>query len=73
MYSRIKELRKKNNLSQVEISKILGISQSSYSLYETGKQDLTISVLLKLSRFYKTSPDYIIGDTDESTKYWLEK
>lgn len=69
MYSRIKELRKKNNLSQVEISKILGISQSSYSLYETGKQDLTISVLLKLSRFYKTSPDYIIGDTDESTKY----
>jgi len=73
MYSRIKELRKKNNLSQVEISKILGISQSSYSLYETGKQDLTISVLLKLSRFYKTSPDYIVGDTDESTKYWLEK
>lgn len=73
MYTRIKELRIKNNLTQAEISKILGISQSSYSLYERGKQDLSISVLLKLSRYYKTSPDYIVGDTDETKSYGLGK
>ena len=48
MYVRLKLLRKKNKLTQAELSKILGISQASYSLYETGKQDLTISLLLKL-------------------------
>ncbi len=69
MYTRIKELRLKNNLTQAEISKILGISQASYSLYERGKRDLSISVLLKLSRYYKTSPDYIVGDTDEIETY----
>lgn len=73
MYTRIKKLRIKNNLTQAEISKILGISQASYSLYERGKQDLSISVLLKLSRYYKTSPDYIVGDTDETESYGLEK
>lgn len=73
MYKRIKELRIKNNLTQAEISKKLGISQASYSLYERGKQDLSISVLLKLSRYYKTSPDYIVGDTDEPEAYGLKK
>ena len=73
MYVRLKLLRKKNKLTQAELSKILGISQASYSLYETGKQDLTISLLLKLSRYYKTSPDYIIGDTDMEEPYGLEK
>jgi len=61
MYVRLKLLRKKNKLTQAELSK------------ETGKQDLTISLLLKLSRYYKTSPDYIIGDTDMEEPYGLDK
>lgn len=72
MNNRLKELRKKHNLTQEELAKKLKISKSSYGLYERGKQDLSILVLLKLSRFYNTSPDYIIGETDEIIPYGLD-
>ena len=72
MYNRLKELRKKNNLKKQELAKKLEISRSSYGLYERGKQTLSVSVLLKLARFYHTSPDYIIGETDEIIPYGLD-
>ena len=36
--NRIKELRKEKELKQVELSKILGVSQAALSGYETGKE-----------------------------------
>lgn len=65
MYKRLKILRIKNNLTQKDISKMLEISQSLYSLYETGKKVISISILSKLAKIYNTSIDFIIEDTDE--------
>ncbi len=65
MYIRIKELRISNNLTQKEISQHLEISLSQYSLYESGKRNIPIHLLIKLARFYNTSIDYIIGDTNQ--------
>lgn len=65
MYKRIKELRKKNNLKMSEIANLLEISVELYSLYENGKREISISKLSKLAKFYNTSIDYIVGDTDE--------
>lgn len=65
MYKRIKELRKKNNLKMYEIANLLEISVELYSLYENGKREISISKLSKLAKFYNTSIDYIVGDTDE--------
>lgn len=65
MYKRIKELRKKNNLKMSEIANLLEISLELYSLYEKGKREISVSKLSKLAKFYNTSIDYIVGDTDE--------
>lgn len=65
MYKRIKELRKNNNLKMSEIANLLEISLELYTLYENGKREISISKLSKLAKFYNTSIDYIVGDTDE--------
>ena len=69
MYVRLKELREKNKLSQYEVSKLLDISRPQYSLYETGKRDIPIKLLIVLAKQYNTSIDYIVGDTDVMKRY----
>ncbi len=63
-YMKLKELREENNVSQKEIAEFLNIRQNTYSQYETGKRQLPIDVLIKLSRFYKVTTDYILGLED---------
>ncbi len=69
MYKRIRDLREDRDLNQTQIAKILGMSQTGYSKYETGENDLPTTVLIKLSRFYDTSIDYLLGETDEIKRY----
>lgn len=69
MYIRLKELRESNNLTQKEISKFLEISSSQYSLYESGKRQIPIHLLLKLAKFYNTSLDYLVEDTNQLERY----
>lgn len=65
MYKRLRDLREDNDLTQKEIAAILGMSQTGYSKYETGENDIPTQVLIKLADFYKTTTDYILGRTDE--------
>ena len=69
MYKRLKQLRKNYNLSQKEISKFLEISSSQYSFYESGKRQIPIHLLLKLAKFYNTSLDYLVEDTNQLERY----
>lgn len=69
MYKRIRDLREDRDLNQTQIAKILGMSKTGYSKYETGENDLPTAVLIKLARFYGTSIDYILGETDETKRY----
>lgn len=61
---RLKDLREDNDLTQIEIAKLLNIKQNTYSQYETGKREIPISLLWKLADYYKTSIDYLIGRTN---------
>ena len=65
MYSRIRELREDEDISQTKLAKFLGMSQTGYSKYETGENDVPTAILIKLADFYGTSVDYILGRTDE--------
>ena len=69
MYKRIRDLREDSDLNQTQVAKILGMSQTGYSKYETGENDLPTEVLIKLSKFYNTSIDYLLGQTDERKRY----
>lgn len=48
---------------------MLGMSQTGYSKYETGENDLPTEVLIRLALFYDTSIDYLLGQTDEPKRY----
>lgn len=65
MYRRIRDLREDKDLTQRQIAQMLGMSQTGYSKYETGENDIPTHVLIQLADFYKTSIDYILGRTDE--------
>jgi transcriptional regulator with XRE-family HTH domain len=68
MYRRLRELRDEKDLTQTEIAKMLGMSQTGYSKYETGENDIPTDVLIKLANFYNTSIDYLLGLTDNKRK-----
>ena len=48
---------------------MLGMSQTGYSKYETGENDVPTQVLIQLARFYDTSIDYLLGETNERRRY----
>ena len=65
MYKRLRELREDRDLTQTQVAKEVGMSQTGYSKYETGENDIPTAILIKLARFYGVSIDYILGVTDE--------
>ena len=62
--NRLRDLREDADLNQTQVAKFLGMSQTGYSKYETEENDIPTQVLIKLARFYHTSPDYILGVSD---------
>ena len=69
MYPRIRDLREDHDLNQTQVAKMLGMSQTGYSKYETGENDVPTIILIKLARFYHTSVDYLLGETDIPQRY----
>ena len=64
MYQRIRSLREDHDLTQKQVAQVLGMSQTGYSKYETGENDIPTTVLIKLADFYGTTIDYLLGRTD---------
>ncbi len=69
MYPRIRNLREDHDMNQTQIAKILGMSQTGYSKYETGENDIPTGILIKLADFYNTSIDYLLGQTNDKRRY----
>ncbi len=69
MYKRIRDLREDKDLNQTKVAQMLGMSQTGYSKYETGENDVPTAILIKLAQFYGTSVDYILGLTNEKKPY----
>ncbi len=65
MYRRIREMREDRDLTQTQIADMLSMSQTGYSKYETGENDIPVRVLIALADFYDTSIDYLLGRTDK--------
>ncbi len=69
MYNRIRSLREDKDLTQTQIAKVLNMSQTGYSQYEIGKNDIPTKILIELSQFYKVPVDYILELTDITKPY----
>lgn len=63
-YTKIRDLREDRDLNQTQVAKMLGMSQTGYSKYETGENDVPTEVLIKLADFYGVSIDFLLGQTN---------
>jgi len=73
----IRQLRRRNGLTQQQVADFLHIDRSTYAYYESGRTKTSIEVLLRLARLYKISLGQMVGedvpadmladDTDYST------
>lgn len=63
IYQRIRDLREDRDWKQITVAQMLNMSQTGYSKYETGENDIPTRVLIKLADIYGTSIDYLLGQT----------
>lgn len=73
MYPRLKDLRTDRDLTQKQVADVIGMSQTGYSKYETGENDIPTHILIQLADFYNTSIDYILGRTQQIKPYPVNK
>lgn len=62
---RLVELRTERQLSQKELARRVGVSDSAVCFWETGVNEPKASYLLQLSKFFNVSTDYLLGLTDD--------
>ena len=60
----LKEIREKKNMSQINLSVKVGLSQEVLSHYEIGNNKPNVDNLLKLADCLKCSTDYLLGRTN---------
>ncbi len=64
---RLYEIRKEKKLNQEEVSSFLGMNRSTYAKWENLTSPITAEAIVKLSKFYGISTDYLLGLTDMRT------
>ena len=71
MVKNLRELRTKRCISQQFLAHELGISQQSINKYENHNVEPDIETLISMARYFDTSVDYLIGNTDSNKPYDL--
>ncbi len=66
VHIRLKELRKKNQLSQSAVAKRLNSTPALVSAYENAERSPSIDKLIILADIYHTTTDYILGRSQDS-------
>ena len=62
---RLKQLRSKKELTQAEMAKEIGVSQSTYALYETDKRQPDYDKLFSIAQYFAVTTDYLLGVSDD--------
>ncbi len=61
---RIKELREKEKLSQLQLAEKLNLTQQAISLYEKGEREPGIDLINQLADFFGVTTDYLLGKSN---------
>lgn len=62
---RLRELRKKRNITQLKLALDLNMSQNTISRYETGEREAGYAELIRIADYFNVSIDYLLERTDE--------
>ena len=69
MADRLRESREKRGLRNSQVALYLGITTSYVSQLENGKKQPSLEMLTRLVEYYDVSADYLLGLTDDPTRY----
>ena len=62
--NKLKEYRKKYNLTQTQVAKYLNTTHQTYNNYEKNKYEPSIEMLIKIADLFHTSVDNLIRDNE---------
>lgn len=65
----LRKLRKERNVTQKQLARALGVSESTISLYESGKHEPDHATLIKIADYFNVSIDYLLGRTSNPSFY----
>lgn len=57
---KLRTLREARGLTQLQVANRVGVSKAMISAYETASKVPSIEVLIRLSRLYRVSVDYLV-------------
>lgn len=61
----IRELRKEKKMSQSELGKFIGVSQTTVTAWETGRAEPSSTFVSKLADLFNVSTDYLLGRSEK--------
>ena len=62
--TRLRELRKSNNVSQQKLSKYLNFGYTAIANYESGRNQPSLDTVKKIAQYFGVTVDYLIGVSD---------
>jgi len=71
--TRLKSLRRERHLNQKEVAAIIGVTKAMVSHYETGKDNPSDNIKIKIARLFNVSLDYLLGVIDEPVPFYSEE
>lgn len=70
--TRLRLLRNQKGISQEALSKALGVTKSTISLYENGENVPDVKTLAKIAAYYGVSYDYLMGESDSQVREYQD-
>mgnify|MGYP004511913943 FL=1 len=58
---KLKECRKAKGMSQVTLSRLVGVTQQAVGKWETGRSNPDPQMLVRLAEVLETTTDYLLG------------
>lgn len=62
----IRDLREDNDLKQKDVAEYLKMSRTTYNHYELGHTSLNEDIIIKLSKLYNVSPNFILNYSSQN-------
>ncbi len=58
---RLKELRNEQNISILQLGKLLGVSDATICRWENGNADIKSDNLIAVAKYFNVTTDYLLG------------
>jgi len=70
---RLRDLRDEKHVPQEEVAKAVGITKSTLSKYELGKNEPGMMIAKRLADYFNVSFDWLVGYSDEKQPIMAKK